>query len=91
MIQANSLVHLAKKMDVTDLNGEKVMIDFETGKYFLLSGSANEIWDYITTDITVQEIVDKLRTVYTIDEETCMNSTINFLADLQKNKIITCN
>lgn len=90
MIQANTLIHLVKQLDITDLSGEKVMIDFETGKYFLLSGSANEIWDYITEDITVQGIVDKLLTVYDVDAETCMNSTIKFLEDLLKNNIITC-
>ena len=43
MMNDNTIVHLVKHLDVTDLAGEKVMIDFATGKYFLLKGSANEI------------------------------------------------
>ena len=42
MMNDNTTVHLIKHLDVTDLSGEKVMIDFSTGKYFLLKGSANE-------------------------------------------------
>lgn len=90
MISEKTLIHLNKKLDVTDLSGEKVMIDFDTGKYFLLKGSANEIWNYITTDITVEQIVEKLLTQYNIDAKTCLNSTIRFLEDLEKNNIITC-
>ena len=43
----NSMVRLIKNLDVTDLDGEKVMIDFSSGKYFLLKGAANEISRYI--------------------------------------------
>ena len=41
MMNDNTIVHLVKHLDVTDLAGEKVMIDFATGKYFLLKGSAS--------------------------------------------------
>ena len=40
-------IKLIKNLEVTCLNDEKAMVDFETGKYFLLKGSANDIWDYI--------------------------------------------
>ena len=40
-------VVLVKNLEVSDLAGEKVMIDFESGKYFMLKGSANEIWELI--------------------------------------------
>lgn len=36
-------ITLIKPMDVTDLAGDKVMIDFETGKYYMLKGSAVDI------------------------------------------------
>ena len=88
MISLNTTIHLLKKLDVTELNGEKVTIDFETGKYYLLSGSGNEIWDYIQEDITVSEIIDRLQQVYDVDFETCKKSVIEFLSNLEKNHII---
>ena len=81
-------VHLIKQLDVTDLSGEKVMIDFSTGKYFLLKGSANEIWDMITNDITVAEIRDSLMEIYDVDEDTCMTSIQNFLLQMQQNGFV---
>ena len=39
----SSLIHMKRQLNVTDLSGEKVMIDFETGKYFLIKGVGNDI------------------------------------------------
>lgn len=78
----NSKIHLVKKLDVTDLAGEKVMIDFSTGKYFLLKGSANDIWDYIQTPITVGEIMEKLLAEYEVTPEECRYNILTFLERL---------
>ena len=43
---------LKRKLNVTDLAGEKVMIDFETGKYFLIKGVGNDIWDMLQEEQT---------------------------------------
>lgn len=88
MMSEKTKVHLIKQLDVTDLSGEKVMIDFSTGKYFLLKGSANEIWDLIANDITVAEIKDSLMKVYDVDEDTCITSVQNFLLQMQQNGFI---
>ena len=88
MISDNTKVHLIKQLDVTDLSGEKVMIDFSTGKYFLLKGSANDIWDMLTKDITVAEIKNSLMEIYDVDETTCFNSIIEYLNQMDKNKFI---
>ena len=64
MMNDNTIVHLVKHLDVTDLAGEKVMIDFATGKYFLLKGSANEIWDMLDQDVTILEIRNSLMNIY---------------------------
>lgn len=83
-MNAQSSVTLLKELEVTDLSGEKVMIDFETGKYFMLKGSANEIWDVLKDGITVGEIVDALRQVYDVEEDVCQESVIAFLHQLEQ-------
>lgn len=82
MIGEHSRVHILKKPEVTDLAGEKVMIDFESGKYFLLSGSANDIWDVLEEDISIGAIVDRMMDVYDVERELCLQSTIRFLEKL---------
>ena len=75
---------LKKKLDVTDLAGEKVMIDFETGKYFMLKGAANDIWDMLGKEVEIGEVVDQLLTIFDIDEATCKQSVINFVNELKE-------
>lgn len=82
-------IKLIKKLEVSDLAGEMVMIDFQSGKYFLLKGSANEIWNFIQSPITIGEIVDKLKVVYDVEEQECLEGTIAFLNQLLNNHFIT--
>ena len=88
----NTVVHLIKQLDVTDLSGEKVMIDFSTGKYFLLKGAANEIWDMLTKDgakeTTIGAIKENLLEIYDVDEETCLASITSFLNQMKENEFI---
>ena len=90
MINTNTRVHLIKKLDATDLSGEKAMIDFSTGKYFLLKGAANEIWDFMVanTDTTVEAIKNELLQIYEVDEETCLTSICEFLENLKINEFV---
>ncbi|BCN29011.1 PqqD family peptide modification chaperone [Anaeromicropila herbilytica] len=85
----NSKVKLVINLDVTDLDGEKVMIDFSTGNYFLLKGAANEIWDYIQEPIIVQDILKRLMMVYDVSEDVCRESTYAFLTQLEGYKFIS--
>ncbi|MDO5291865.1 MAG: PqqD family peptide modification chaperone [bacterium] len=84
-------ITLVKNLDVTDLSGEKVMVDFETGKYFLLKGVANDIWEYIQKPTTVKQIKEQLLCEYEVDEKTCLNEIIKFLTELKSNEFIQLN
>ena len=77
-------VVMTKKLDVTELSGEKVMIDFETGKYFMIKGVGNDIWNLIQNEITVGEIIEKLLQEYDVEEQECEASVVAFLENLQK-------
>lgn len=79
-------IKLIKELEVTDLSGEKVMIDFSTGKYFMLKGSANEIWDILHDGITVDEIVDNLMEIYDVDIETCTEAVEAFINQMVEYK-----
>ena len=88
----NTIVKLIKQLDVTDLSGEKVMIDFSTGKYFLLKGAANEIWDMFSNsdskEMSVMSIKNNLMEIYDVDEATCLNSIYEFLTQMKANGFI---
>lgn len=82
MIGISSKIRVLKKPDVTDLAGEKVMIDFESGKYFVLTGAANDVWDFLSDDTAVSEIVERLIELYDVEREKCESSTLGFLEKL---------
>lgn len=77
-------VIMKKKLNITDLSGEKVMVDFETGKYFLIKGAGNDIWDMIQVETTPEEIIEKLMQEYEVTREECERSVYEFLEQLQK-------
>lgn len=79
---------MKRQLNVTDLSGEKVMIDFETGKYFLIKGVGNDIWDMIQSDITVGDIISKLMEEYDVSEAECESSVMDFLNKLVEFQII---
>ena len=74
---------LKKKLNVTDLSGEKVMVDFDNGKYFLIKGVGNDIWDLIQEEITPNEIIEKLLSEYDVSREECEKSVMEFLDKME--------
>ncbi len=80
----NTMVKLITDINVTELAGEKVMIDFTTGKYFMIKGVGNDIWDMIQNPTSYGEIVDKLLSEYDVEEEECKTSVSNFLTKLKE-------
>ena len=81
-------IKLKKNLNVTDLSGEKVMIDFESGKYFMIKGAGNDIWDLIQNEITVEEIVDRLLAEYDVSREECEKSVEEFIEKLKELEFI---
>lgn len=88
----STVIRLIKQLDVTDLSGEKVMIDFSTGKYFLLKGSANDIWDILVaakdSPVSIGDVKAKLLEIYDVDADVCLASIISFFEQMKKNEFI---
>ncbi|MDD5937084.1 MAG: PqqD family peptide modification chaperone [Clostridiales bacterium] len=77
-------IKLVRKLEVADLEGDKVMVDFRTGKYFWLKGIANDIWEYLCSyeKIEISYIIDQLLKEYEVDRETCDREVRAFLEHL---------
>lgn len=88
MVNEKTIISKVAEPDITELAGEKVMIDFATGSYIMLKGTANAIWDMLKVGITVEEVVDNLLKEYDVDRETCMTSVCEFINNLVERKFI---
>lgn len=89
MSELDKKIKVEKKLDVTELDGEKVMIDFESGKYFMIKGSGNDIWDLMKDGISIGEIVDELLKIYSVDRQTCEESVVSFVKSMEGYKFIS--
>lgn len=88
MIDINAKVSKVEGLDVTDLNGEKVMMNIETGQYFVLNDVASRIWELIQEPIAVNEIIGNLLKEYAIDDKTCEAAVMSFLSKLNHAELI---
>ncbi|MDD3219299.1 MAG: PqqD family peptide modification chaperone [Lachnospiraceae bacterium] len=85
MMDKATKIKMKKQLNVTDLSGEKVMIDFDSGKYFMIKGSGNDIWDMIQEETTVGDIIDGLLKIYDVSEKECTDSVLQFLQRMISN------
>lgn len=88
MISRESRIKLKSRPNVTDLAGEKVMVDFSKGKYFMLKGVGNDIWDMLEDNIEVNTILNKIMEEYEVSEEECLATTLDFLVKLEELEFI---
>lgn len=89
MIDISTKVCQSKEIDDADLNGEKVMMNLNKGKYFALNLVGSRIWDLIKDEICVKDIVKILLVEYDVDKETCENNVLNYLGLLENEELIT--
>ncbi|RQW10685.1 lasso peptide biosynthesis PqqD family chaperone [Paenibacillus rhizophilus] len=73
---------------VSDMDGEKVMLSVQKGKYFNLGQVGGDIWSAISTPRSVKEIIESLQQIYEIDADICEQDVIPFLQHLLKEDLI---
>ena len=83
-ISRQSKVVIGKSVSTSEIDNEKVMIDFETGKYFMIKGVGNDIWERVQAEISVDDLISSLLSEYEIDEPTCEKQVIAFLDKLNE-------
>lgn len=73
---------------VSDMDGEKVMLNIANGKYYNLGQIGGYIWELISTPISVEEVVTTLMKEFDVEQEVCEEQTKLFLNHLLEEKII---
>lgn len=73
---------------VSDMDGEKVMLNVQKGKYYNLGEIGGEIWDAISKPIQVNQLIDLLLSNYNIGQLECENQVLPYLDRLVHENII---
>lgn len=84
----NYIVKMLRKPEVAELAGDKVMIDFISGNYYMLKGTANDIWDMLNDGISSQSIAENLMNTYEVDADTCKKAVDKFLHEIMERGFI---
>ncbi|OPX87436.1 MAG: Coenzyme PQQ synthesis protein D (PqqD) [Pelotomaculum sp. PtaB.Bin104] len=81
-ISVDTIVSQATGLVAADMDGEKVMLNIEKGKYYGINGIGSRIWELLEIPHRVREVVDALLKEYKVEEKTCQNDVLAFLNKL---------
>ncbi|MCM3180798.1 lasso peptide biosynthesis PqqD family chaperone [Cytobacillus horneckiae] len=73
---------------VSDMGGEKVMLNIGNGKYYNLGTIGGDIWERMCEPVEIGQIIADLLNYYDVDREKCEEEVINFLLHLHTEKLI---
>ncbi|NDJ21572.1 lasso peptide biosynthesis PqqD family chaperone [Nostoc sp. B(2019)] len=83
-----SKVVAAKNQIFSELQGEAVILDINSGVYYGLNQVGASIWNLIQAPKTVKEIRDALLTEYEVDSQACETDILVLLEDLATKGLI---
>lgn len=88
LISDQSVITAKKGLLSSDLQGEMIILDTNSGCYFGLNAVASNIWKLIETPMSVQDIQDALVTQYQVEPDQCKRDTLILLQELQSEGLI---
>lgn len=88
LIHLNHSITQATGYLVSDMDGEKVMMDIESGKYYNLGNTGGIIWDIIQAPTLFTELISHLTSEFEISNEDCLEQVKPFLEHMYQEKLI---
>ena len=73
---------------VSDMDGEKVMLNIEKGKYYNLGQLGGDIWELLKSPIKVETLVTTLLSQYNVDRDQCAEQVSTFLNQLLEQGLV---
>ena len=81
-------MEINKNLVITNENGDYVIFNKETDKFYSLNQTTAFIWELISKNINEKEIVEKIENEYEIDKHTVEADLKNILQELKNEKIL---
>ena len=66
----------------TELDGEQVFMDLDSGKYYSLRGTGLDIWQRLATPLTEADLYSALAADYQIDAARCAADCAPFIEQM---------
>lgn len=84
----NSIVVQQPGNLVTNMDGEKVMLSVQNGKYYNLGEIGGLIWDLANEPIEVNKMIETILLQYEVNLEDCTKHVLDFLESLKNEGLI---
>lgn len=88
VLLSNQLVSQKSGHIVSDMDGEKVMLSIEKGRYYNLGEVGGDIWDAIKEPVSIFGLVESLTSQYAVQQSDCQDQVIEFLNRLLEEGLI---
>lgn len=72
----------------TDMDGETVMMNIESGAYFGLNAVGSDVWDQMATPTSIADICAGVTTRFEVDPATCQADVLALVADLHQRNLV---
>jgi hypothetical protein len=70
------------------VDGELVMLDVQSSRYFGLDAIGNRIWDLIAQPRSVGDLCEMLQTEFDVPGETCRADVLAFVKQLEEAELV---
>lgn len=84
----NSIVVQQPGNIVANMDGEKVMLSVQNGKYYNLGEIGGLIWDLANEPIEVYKMIETILLQYEVNLEDCTKHVLDFLESLKNEGLI---
>ncbi len=86
--EINTIVVQASGLVTADVDGEKVMMSVNRGKYFGLDAVGSYIWELLGRPVAIKQVIAVLLDAYEVDEDTCRRDLLIFLNNMYDKGVI---
>lgn len=87
-LSEQSVLQRSSDVLTSEVDGQFVMMDVESGKYFSMNEVASDIWKALEKPIKVADIYAALLKTYDVEESQCREKVDEFLAHLSKQNLL---
>ena len=71
-----------------NMNGDAVMMDISTGKYFNLGQSGGYIWELLEQPLSVENLIKALIAEYDVSYDKCKEDILPFLQQMVEKELL---
>lgn len=88
MITQADLLEANADLMMADLDGEAVLLNLQTGRYFGLNQVGTSIWAMIAEPCSVADIIAGLQKEYDVPADQLGQDVLAFLEDMEKRSLV---